>query len=172
LEEQGDQVVMSDKKERIDQILTQDVTDNKDSEKLNSLLYRDKKGKKIKEPEEESHQKTSMLSFMWGNGKKSKKKSSATRTLRVENLLKKEEKTTINRPLPPKNLLRQEEKTTIRETADAVEISKAGISLKLSESDEGKLKLKISTGKRKDISKKRLAKIAMNAIIKELKKEE
>jgi len=170
LEEQGDQVVMSDKKERIDHILTQDVTDNKDSEKLNSLLYREKNIKNA--PEEEAHQNTSMLSFMWGDGKKSRKKNLATRTLRPKDLLKKEETTTINRPLPPKDLLLQEEKTTIRETEDAVEISKAGISLKLSESDEGKLKLKISTGKRKDISKKRLAKIAMNAIIKELKKEE
>ncbi len=150
---------MSDKKERIDHILTQDVAETKDSAKLDSLLYRDKDKeangkKKNNESKEDSPQNTSMLSFMWGNGKRSKKKTSANKDLR------------------PKNLLRQEGKTIIRESEDAVEISKDGVSLKLSESKEGKLKLKISTGKRNDISKKRLAKVAMNAIIKELKKEE
>jgi hypothetical protein len=150
---------MSDKKERIDHILTQNVTENKDSAKLNSLLYRDKskedKRKKLNsETEKNSSQNTSMLSFMWGDKKKSRKKSSVAKISR------------------PKNLLRQDGKTIIRESQNEVEISKDGISLKLSESEEGKLKLKISTGKRNDISKKRLAKIAMNAIIKELKKEE
>ncbi len=150
---------MSDKKERIDHILTQDVTDNKDSAKLDSLLYRDKAKeetgkKKNSGVKKDSPQNTSMLSFMWGNKKRSKKTPSVAKTPR------------------PKNLLKKAEKTIIREGKDAVEISKDGIALKLSESKEGKLKLKISTGKRKDISKKRLAKIAMNAIIKELKKEE
>ncbi len=152
---------MSDKKERIDHILTQDVTDNKDSSKLDSLLYRDKtKEEKTRElaaeAKENSSQNTSMLSFMWGNdgaGKRKKRSASARRS-------------------KPKDLLKREEKTIIRESADTVEISKGGVSLKLAESAEGKLKLKISTGKRKDISKKRLAKVAMNAIIKELKKEE
>ncbi len=150
---------MSDKKERIDHILTQDVADNKDSAKLDSLLYRDKtKEDKTKnqssKSKKDSPQNTSMLSFMWGNKKGSKKTPS------------------VAKPPRPKNLMRKAEKTIIREGKDAVEVSKNGISLKLSESEEGKLKLKISTGKRKDISKKRLAKIAMNAIIKELKKEE
>ena len=156
MDEQGDQVVMGNKKERIDHILTQDVTNTKDSDKLNSLLYRDKdkEDRENNESKEDSPQNTSMLSFMWGNGKGRKKKTPANKTLR------------------PKNLLKPEEKTIIRKSENAVEISKQGISLKLSESEEGKLKLKISTGKRKDISKKRLAKIAMNAIIKELKKEE
>lgn len=148
---------MSDKKERIDHILTQDVEDNKDSAKLDSLLYRDKdKENQSSESQEDSPQNTSMLSFMWGNGKRSKRKLKAAKTKTPR----------------PRNLLKKEGKTTIRESQNAVEISKDGISLKLSESAEGKLKLKISTGKRKNISKKRLAKIAMNAIIKELKKEE
>jgi hypothetical protein len=159
---------MSDKKERIDHILTQDVTENKDSAKLDSLLYRDKakedkkKEKKIK-AEENSHQNTSMLSFMWGDdGKSSKRKKSAA----------KKKKSSGAKTSQDSDSLMQDGKTIIREKKDTVEISKNGISLKLSESEEGKLKLKISTGNRKNVSKKRLAKIAMNAIIKELKKEE
>jgi len=152
---------MSDKKERIDRILTQTVTDTKDSAKLNSLLYRDKaKEDKVKEKKTgkgkgNNSENTSMLSFMWGTGPSSTK-----------------EKKSVNKNPRYKDLLGHEDKTIIRESPDAVEISKDGISLRLAESKEGKLKLKISTGKRNDISKKRLAKIAMNAIIKELKKEE
>ncbi len=160
---------MSDKKERIDHILTQNVTDNKDSAKLNSLLYRDKvkeeKGKKKKQEKEEqekSAQNTSMLSFMWGDDTSSKKRKRAEA---------RKKKAAAAHSQDSKN---QDSygKTIIRESKDAVEITKDGISLKLGESEEGKLKLKVSTGKRKDVSKKRLVKIAMNAIIKELKKEE
>jgi len=145
---------MSDKKERIDHILTQDVTDNEDSAKLNSLLYREKGKDDKADADDGSTQNTSMLSFMWGDRKKKKKKKRAPEQVKS------------------KKISRPEGKTIIRENKDTVEISKNNISLKLSESEGGKLKLKISTGKRKDISKKRLAKIAMNAIIKELKKEE
>ena len=152
---------MSDKKERIDRILTQTVTDTKDSAKLNSLLYRDRakedkaKEKKAGKTKGNNSQNTSMLSFMWGTGPNSTK-----------------EKKPVNKTRRYKDLLGHDEKTIIRESQGAVEISKDGVSLRLAESEGGKLKLKISTGKRKDISKKRLAKIAMNAIIKELKKEE
>jgi hypothetical protein len=157
---------MSDKKERIDHILTQNVTDNKDSAKLNSLLYRDKakedKGdtKKKKQDEKENNpQNTSMLSFMWGDdaGSKKRKRAEARKNRQAA------QASENGKPVG---------KTVIREGKHAVEITREGISLKLGESEEGKLKLKISTGNRKDISKKRLAKIAMNAIIKELKKEE
>ncbi|MCK5100849.1 MAG: hypothetical protein KAR45_22255 [Desulfobacteraceae bacterium] len=160
---------MSDKKERIDHILTQTVTDNKDSARLNSLLYRDKakedkkKEKKIK-AEENSHQNTSMLSFMWGDDGKSSKRKKKNKA--------KNKKFSGVKTSQYSDLSKQDGKTIVRESKDTVEISKNGISLKLSESEEGKLKLKISTGKIKNISKKRLAKIAMNAIIKELKKEE
>ncbi|MCK5096816.1 MAG: hypothetical protein KAR45_01870 [Desulfobacteraceae bacterium] len=160
---------MSDKKERIDHILTQNVSDNKDSAKLNSLLYRDKakedKGKRKKKKQEENEnnpQNTSMLSFMWGDDASSKKRKRAEA---------KKKKAAAKQSQSMENH-RQQGKTIVRESQHAVEITRDGISLKLGESEDGKLKLKVSTGKRKDISKKRLAKIAMNAIIKELKKEE
>ncbi len=151
---------MGDKKERIDHILTQKVTDNQDSAKLNSLLYRDKVAEGEEEKEDNS-QNTSMLSFMWGDDTDKKKRKSIS---------KKE-------PAKAKDIDDQVKpsshgKTIIREGKDSVEINRDGISLKLGESEEGKLKLKVSVGKRKDISKKRLVKIAMNAIIKELTKEE
>ncbi len=153
---------MSDKKERIDYILTQDVEDNQDSAKLDSLLYRDKgkedKGKGNSASNDNNSENTSMLSFMWGDRKGSKKR-------------KKKKPLVANAP-QYKNLLKPEGKTIIRKGKNAVEISKDDISLKLSDSEEGKLKLKVSVGKRKDVSKKQLAKIAMNAIIKELTKEE
>ncbi|MCK5312889.1 MAG: hypothetical protein KAJ62_12305 [Desulfobacteraceae bacterium] len=157
---------MSDKKERIDHILTQNITDNKDSAKLNSLLYRDKtkedKTKKRKKETVNSPQNTSMLSFMWGDDGSSKKRKRAE-AKKKRAAAKQSQSTDTNR---------QQGKTIVRESQHAVEITRDGISLKLGESEDGKLKLKVSTGKRKDISKKRLAKIAMNAIIKELKKEE
>jgi len=161
---------MSDKKERIDQILTQNVTDNKDSAKLNSLLYRDKgkedtgKRKKDEKEEQDSSQNTSMLSFMWGDDAGSKKRQRAEARKKKDALANKQSQTTENQ--------KQHGKTIIKESQHTVEITREGISLKLGESEDGKLKLKVSTGNRKDVSKKRLAKIAMNAIIKELKKEE